>query len=144
MSRQVLLHSAATQFLTILPAISLFLRDGRKRAVFIAIPYCARSCTIQLYSPSWTSYIAPPKHKAHTNERFISCDGHQLYICLKGAGCRSRSRGLRCIAGRKHDRPASFKGFRSRTKGRSQCVLVKIWRSTLNTYLVWSLNVIVR
>ena len=29
---------------------------------------------------------------AHTNERFISCDGHQLY-CLQGAGCRCRSRG---------------------------------------------------
>ena len=47
-SRQVLLHPAATQCLTILPAISLFLRDRRKRAVFIAIPYCARSCAIQL------------------------------------------------------------------------------------------------
>ena len=47
-SRQVLLHPAATQFLTILPAISLFHRDGRKLAVFIAIPYCVRSCAIQL------------------------------------------------------------------------------------------------
>ena len=47
-SRQVLLHPDATQFLTILPAISLFLRDRRKLAVFIAIPYCVRSCDIQL------------------------------------------------------------------------------------------------
>ena len=47
-SQQVLLRPAATQFLTILPAISLFLRDGRKRAVFIVIPYCAHSCAIQL------------------------------------------------------------------------------------------------
>ena len=37
---------------------------------------------------------------------------------------------------------ASFKGRRSRTRGRSQCVLVKIWRSTWNTYLVWHLNVV--
>ena len=61
--QQVLLHPAATQFLTFLPAISLFLRDGRKRAIFIAIPYCSRSCAIQLYnySPSWKSHVAPPK-----------------------------------------------------------------------------------
>ena len=32
---QVLLHPAATQFLTILCAISLFLREGRKRAMFL-------------------------------------------------------------------------------------------------------------
>ena len=38
--------------------------------------------------------------------------------------------------------PTSFKGRRSRTRGRSQCVLVKIWRSTWNTYLVWRLNVV--
>ena len=58
MSQQVLLHSAATQLLTFLPAISLFLRDGRKRTVFID---CARSCAIQLYSPSWKSHVATPK-----------------------------------------------------------------------------------
>ena len=36
------------------------------------------------------------------------------------------------------------KGRRSRTRGRSQCVLAKIWRSTWNTYLVLRLNVVVR
>ena len=41
-------------------------------------------------------------------------------------------------------KPASFKGQRSRTGGRSQCVLVKIWRSTWNTYLVLRLNVVDR
>ena len=41
-----------------------------------------------------------------------------------------------------HTRPASFKGRRSRTKRLSQCVLVKIWRSTWNTYLIWRLNVV--
>ena len=41
-------------------------------------------------------------------------------------------------------RPASFKGRRSRTRGQSQCVLVKIWRSTWNSYFVWCLNVVVR
>ena len=34
-SRQVLLHHAATQFITILSTISLFLRDGRKQAAFL-------------------------------------------------------------------------------------------------------------
>ena len=36
-----------------------------------------------------------------------------------------------------------LQGAGPRTRGRSQCVLVKIWRSTWNTYLVWRLNVIV-
>ena len=40
--------------------------------------------------------------------------------------------------------PDSFKGRRSLTRGRSQCVLVKIWRSTWKMYLVWRLNVVVR
>ena len=39
---------------------------------------------------------------------------------------------------------AECKGRRSRTRRRSQCVLVKIWRSTWNTHLVWRLNVVVR
>ena len=65
-------------------------------------------------------------------------------VCLQGAGCRSWSRGhalyrMHRGAGRTRGRPTSFKGRRSRTRGRSQCVLVKIWRSTWNTYLssVW-------
>ena len=33
---------------------------------------------------------------------------------------------------------------RSLTRGRSQCVLVKIWRSTWNTYLVWHLMSLLR
>ena len=37
--------------------------------------------------------------------------------------------------GRVRARPASFKGRRSRTRGRSQCVLVKIWRSAWKRYL---------
>ena len=40
--------------------------------------------------------------------------------------------------------PPSRGACRSRTRGQSQCVLVKIWRSTWNTYLVWRLNVVVR
>ena len=40
--------------------------------------------------------------------------------------------------------PASFKGRRSRTRGRSKRVLEKILRSTLNAYLVWRLNIVVR
>ena len=47
-------------------------------------------------------------------------------------------------AGRIHTGPATFKGQISRPKGRSQCVLVKIWRSTWNTYLVWRLNAVVK
>ena len=70
-------------------------------------------------------------------------------VCLQGAGCRFRSRGSALYrdasrAGRTRARPASFKGRRSRTRGRSQCVFVKIWRSTWKTYLVRCLNVIVR
>ena len=65
-------------------------------------------------------------------------------VCLQVAGCRSRSRGRalfrsRCFAGRVRVRPASLKGRRSRTKGRVN-FLVKIWRSTWNTYLVWRVN----
>ena len=78
--------------------------------------------------------------EAHANERFISCNGHQLYA-FKGLGYNYRDASR---AGRTCARPASFKGRRYRTRRRSQCVLVKIWRSTWNTYLVWRLNVIVR
>ena len=46
--------------------------------------------------------------------------------------------------GRVRARPTSFKGRRSRTRGGSQCVLVKIWCSTGNTYLIWRLNFVVR
>ena len=49
-----------------------------------------------------------------------------------------------CDTGSKRNGPASFKGRRYRTRGRSQCVLVKIWRTSWNTYLVRRLNVVVR
>ena len=64
----------------------------------------------------------------------------------KGVGVDLEVEGVRwrCIAGRIRARPASFKGRRSGTRGRSQCVPMKIWRSTWNTYLVWRLNVVVR
>ena len=76
---------------------------------------------------------------AHTNIRFISCDGHQLYdFKERGVDLEVEVvRGGRALTG-----PASCKGQRSRTRGRSQCVFVKIWRNTWNTYLVWRLNVV--
>ena len=42
--------------------------------------------------------------------------------------------------GRKRTGPASFKGRRSRTRGRSQCVLVKIWRRTFTGTLQCALK----
>ena len=71
------------------------------------------------------------KHEeAHTNERFLSCNGHQLYD-FKGRGVDFEVEGMRYIEMHRgphmcYYRPASFKGRRSRTRGRSQCVLVKI------------------
>ena len=63
-------------------------------------------------------------------------------VCLQGVGCRSRSR--RRALYRESSQAASFKSRRSRTRRWSQCVLVKIWRDTWNTYLVWRLNIVVR
>ena len=84
--------------------------------------------------------------KVHTNMRFISCDGHQLYD-FKERGVNLEVEDVRYIE--MHHGPHTYwarllQGRRSRTRGRSQCVLVKIWRSTWNTYLVWRLNVVVR
>ena len=73
------------------------------------------------------------RKEAHTNVRFISCDGHQLYD-FKERGVDLEVEGVRYIDMLR----------RSRTRGRSQCVFVKIWRSTWKTYLVWRLNVVVR
>ena len=63
------------------------------------------------------------REEAHTNERFISCDGHQLYA-FKGRGVDLEVEGMRYIAGRMRAGPDSFKGWRSRTRGRSHCVHV--------------------
>ena len=62
--------------------------------------------------------------KKHTNVRFTSCDGHQLYergVDLEVEGVRyiEMHRGP---AGRLRTGPASFKGQRSRTRRRSQCM----------------------
>ena len=62
-------------------------------------------------------------------------------VLLQGAWCRSRSRGLALYRDASWDvyvrtGPASFKGRRSRTRGQSQCVLVKIWRR--HGTLIWS------
>ena len=71
---------------------------------------------------------------------------HQLYA-FKGLGVDLEVEGVCYIE--MHHGPAAYvqarllQGRRSRTRGRSQCVLVKIWRSTWNTYLVWCLNVVV-
>ena len=59
-SRQVFLHPATTQFITILSAISLFPRDGRTRAVFYTYSLL-RTFMRHLASPSWTLHIAPLK-----------------------------------------------------------------------------------
>ena len=71
-------------------------------------------------------------------------DGHQLYY-FKERGVDLEVEGVRYIEMHRgpHTGPAVFKGRRSRTRGRSQCVSMKIWRSTWNTYLVWRLNVVV-
>ena len=78
------------------------------------------------------------QEEAHTNERFISCDGHQLYA-FKGLGVDLEVEGMRyidmhCGPAAQVLGPSSFKGQRSRTRWRSQCVRVKIWRSKWNTY----------
>ena len=62
--------------------------------------------------------------EAHTNVRFLSCDGHQLYE--RGVN-RSRSRGRALYrdasrAGRVRTGPASFKEQRSRTRRWSHCM----------------------
>ena len=80
--------------------------------------------------------------RRNTHKRTLHILRRSSAVCLKRAGCRSLSRGCAIYkdkprAGLTRARPASFKGWRSRTRGRSQCVLVKIWRSTWNTYLVW-------
>ena len=87
-------------------------------------------------------------HKeAHTNERFISCDGHQLYA-FKGWGVDLEVEGVCYIE--MHRGPAAYvlgpppSNSRDLELEGSQCVLVKIWRNTWNTYLVWHLNVVVR
>ena len=64
--------------------------------------------------------------KKHTNVRFISCDGHQLYD-FKERGVDLEVEGVRYYidasrAGRIRTGPASFKGRRCRTRGRSQCM----------------------
>ena len=64
-------------------------------------------------------------------------------VRLQGAGCRSRSR--ECAFYKDASRaayvlgPLPSRGGISQTRGWIQCVLVKIWRSTWNTYLVWRL-----
>ena len=69
------------------------------------------------------------KKHVHTNERFISCDGHQLHA-LRGC-CRSRSRG--CALYRDASRAAYVLGpppSRGRDLelegGVNACVLVKV------------------
>ena len=44
------------------------------------------------------------QEEAHTNERFISCDGHQLYA-FKGLGVDLEEEGVRYIE--MHRRPAA-------------------------------------
>ena len=86
------------------------------------------------------------REESQTNKRFISCDGHQLYA-FKERGEHLEVEGVRYIDVHRGPHvgtgPAPFKRWRSQTRG-SQCVLVKIWRNTLNTYLVWRLSVVVR
>ena len=58
--------------------------------------------------------------QAHTNVRFLSCDGHQLYergVDLEVEGVRYIEMHRGPAAG-----PASFKGQRSRTRRWSQCM----------------------
>ena len=62
--------------------------------------------------------------KTHTNVRFISCAGHQLYergVDLEVEGVRYNYTDA-TLAGRLRTGPASFKGQRSRTRRRSQCM----------------------
>ena len=72
--RQVLLHPAATQFITILSTISLFLRDGRKWAAFYSYSLL-RTFVLHLASPSCTSHVVPPKPE----EIFIMPGMYKLY-----------------------------------------------------------------
>ena len=61
--------------------------------------------------------------EAHTNVRFISCDGHQLYergVDLEVEGVRYYRDASR--AGRLRTGSASFNGQRSRIRRRSQCM----------------------
>ena len=80
---------------------------------------------------------------------FISCDGHQLYY-FKERSIDLEVEAVHYIE--MHRRPHMYwarllQGARVDleldARGRSQCVLVKIWRSTWNTYWVWCLNVVV-
>ena len=57
--------------------------------------------------------------EAHTNERFISCDGHQLYA-FKGWSVNLEVEGVRYIEmyhGPHSVRPASFKGWNLKLEG---------------------------
>ena len=74
--------------------------------------------------------------ETHTNVRFISCDGHQLYY-FKESGVDLEVEGVRYIE--MHRGPHTYwarllQGARVdlelQARGRTQCVLVKIWRST--------------
>ena len=63
----------------------------------------------------------------------------QTYASYPGMDFKERGvdlevEGVRYIDVHLHTGPASFKGRRSRTRGRSQCVLVKIWRSKCLTF----------
>ena len=64
--------------------------------------------------------------EAHTNERFISFDEHQLYA-FNGRGIGLELEGLRYIEMHRwphiHDTPASNKGQRSQSRGRSHVSL---------------------
>ena len=68
-------------------------------------------------------------------------------VCLQGAGCRSRS--SRRALYRDASWAAYVLGLPSSRGGDLELeggvsVLVKIWRSIWNTYLVWRLNVVNR
>ena len=81
----------------------------------------------QLYEGCTYCFI---HEEAHTNVRFLSCDGHQLYergVDLEVEGVRyiEMHRG----AGRLRTGPASFKGQRSRTRRRSQCMTSSTYTS---------------
>ena len=69
-------------------------------------------------------------------------------VCLQGAGCRSRSRGRALYRDASRATivlgPPPSRGGDLELEGGVNCVLVKIWRSTWKTYLVWCLNVVVR
>ena len=75
--------------------------------------------------------------KKHTNVRFISCDGHQLYD-FKERGVDLEVEGVHYIEMHRGLHTYWARLF----QGAESCVLVKIWRSTWNTYLIWRLNVV--